>query len=944
MDGAASSGGFSGGGEIAASWVTVGADMSGLRAAEQESRAIVERIGQMTATVGMGGGGSSSSGFAPSGPTGTVLGTPSAGTGAFSMASPSFGTIGGGGFVASGSATPSFGANATFSGGGASGFGGIDIASHQQAFRAAAGEVQQLRDQLDLLMRVKSQFTAQGGAPPIEIPEQINNLRSTLREVGKFTAPPGMPFHAPTSAFFSSYENPAAGMGLAEPGEAFTAPIDPFSMAPIGAGRQGRYGRQSARMRDFYGALGEPPEPLDLAESEPGFRRVVRDRNPYARERAEMQARGIRTRLAEQMDALDEAADYEAAVGPEATAAADAAAARNRALSRRAGRAFGSGIYGIGGFIAREIGVPIASVIAGEEALNIAGAYDRASVVASQYQGSLDNGFGSIAGLFGNPNAVQAARAIAGASASEIRMGAWESLPLIGGLVRGSNAYDHAINAAITRSGERVIQGETFLAQQRLAEGVRAADLTGTSVDVVAARIAANEAPLAAEAGRTKLDIGRENPNAPLSELNRQWAQVQRAQQMLATVRANDAIELDIANREHGAMLSLNAGSAESGRLMGASFGVLAAGGAGAAEQALGLRQRAEMNTFYAQAGADLAKVHNPEDRASILNRLSGQRIELEGKQGKELSDLLKQGTEVQTQLEAESYRARLEGTRNFYQAQLAEVNEGERQKVAALTRSGASADDIAAAHGLGAAGRESLFNEAEFSSGQAVGAANSSIVSAGLRSGRRFFQAQLNDFDTSQLQAIARMDTSGPFSAANVAAAYRQYQANRGAMLVGHAQELQMEREDYATQSTVANDVMGYSPITARADAAIARARRMVETASPEARNSAIAAGRDMLRAQIHELTAQRGGETAIDMSLGEALGTLTGSGIDLTGRLSDIRKAGRHLQGGINDLPGASLTDAPPMDPEAKQLFQQMVTLLTQLVGKSGVIALFK
>jgi hypothetical protein len=158
MDGPSATG-YSGGGEIAAAWVTIGADLSALRAAEQEARAIADRIGQMNSTVGFGGSA-----------TGTVLGgaVASAGTG------PSYGTVSHG--FAGGS----------ISSGAIGGVGRIDIdtSGATQNVQKLSAEVRSLLSEIELLSNARDKFTSRGATVPSYLDEQLAISQQRLQSTG----------------------------------------------------------------------------------------------------------------------------------------------------------------------------------------------------------------------------------------------------------------------------------------------------------------------------------------------------------------------------------------------------------------------------------------------------------------------------------------------------------------------------------------------------------------------------------------------------------------------------------------------------------------------------------------------------------------------------------------------------------------------------------------
>lgn len=137
---------------------------------------------------------------------------------------------------------------------------------------------------------------------------------------------------------------------------------------------------------------------------------------------------------------------------------------------------------------------------------------------------------------------------------------------------------------------------------------------------------------------------------------------------------------------------------------------------------------------------------------------------------------------------------------------------------------------------------------------------------------------------------------------------------------------EMGMQHEGLQARAAAADYQAAYMPASASALNAVARARHEVAMASPEMRADTIRANQHELRAQEQLLFGQRGGETAINMSMYEATGNLSLLGWDLSGRDRDRREAQRLLQNGA-----ANLSNTPQVDPALVKALQDLVKKLT-------------
>lgn len=876
--------GSSGGGEIASAYVTIGADMSGLRAAEQESRQITDRIGQMTANVSFGG------------TTGMSGGTSLFGSG--------------------GSQTPAFGTGGGFGGSSGSPLSGttridIDTSAARQSIQSLASEVNSLSEQLRFLMNIKQQFTAEGHAPPVEIPQRIDSLRSTLRQAGNFTAPAGtIPFHAPESAFFGQYgEVQSMGLEAAEGGIAMNS--RPFH----------------APSRAFFGQYGET-QPMGL---EPGETFTTPPSGFWARMRARMQGTGAAT--------------------------------------------FGGGrarsplsIYGA----AYRLGIGIGSAVAIDESILLGGSIASGADIASHPDYILNDLAGPMdtLRLSGNPVVRAQAASLAEIRGSQKVIAGAESIPLLGSVVQlvdaiagGSTSLGESEKAANRNIEVARVLGETGHRNQLVAAELtggpverlrKAAQQEGQPYRQLANQLPSLQARAAGEIAQQLQELRRSSPGVGAAgaynvtastieqldpELAGQISNAKQATIALSGMSTNNQQAINLASRTYEGELNLMQVHGETASLRGQATSILMARNPDSERQALVLRQKAEYQDFATEAATRYDAEKDPRKQWAIRQQTIGSRSELESNQAKERADLERQIAENVAQASAEGGEMILRAHREFYAADLAELNEYARKRREAVK--GKSPEEATAAETDISRREAALAITNDFAWHQSQIVAGGQISAANFRASRNSYQASLANFNAGFAASLGETDLLSPHGLAQFGQAAQVHFAELRAMGVGHAQDLQLEGESYAAQTTVSNDLIADKPITAEADSAIARARRMVEAATPENRANAITAATAMLRAQSHNLTAQHGGETAIDMSYSQAVGSMYGSGIDLTGRIGDINNARKNLNNAENDLPNAKLTDS--IDPAtAKAFMDSVVSILGVIAGKTGA-ALF-
>jgi hypothetical protein len=79
------------------------------------------------------------------------------------------------------------------------------------------------------------------------------------------------------------------------------------------------------------------------------------------------------------------------------------------------------------------------------------------------------------------------------------------------------------------------------------------------------------------------------------------------------------------------------------------------------------------------------------------------------------------------------------------------------------------------------------------------------------------------------------------------------------------------------------------------------------VVSASVQERPGVIRAVQAELQSTAQLLTAQRGGQTAIDVRGNEAIGMLAATGVDLSGHMRDVQEAQRRYGAGAGDAANA-------------------------------------
>lgn len=140
------------------------------------------------------------------------------------------------------------------------------------------------------------------------------------------------------------------------------------------------------------------------------------------------------------------------------------------------------------------------------------------------------------------------------------------------------------------------------------------------------------------------------------------------------------------------------------------------------------------------------------------------------------------------------------------------------------------------------------------------------------------------------------------------------------------------------------ARDISADMPVAARAESAVTSARLEYDqlrhhTNDPRILREARSAIAAELEAQRHELIGQRGGGVAIDMSLANAV--LLPPGLDLTQHLADVQRAGTVLQRGIGAVRSGEAIPVVPNLPgnssggEQTQLMQDAKDAIKQFVS---------
>lgn len=130
---------------------------------------------------------------------------------------------------------------------------------------------------------------------------------------------------------------------------------------------------------------------------------------------------------------------------------------------------------------------------------------------------------------------------------------------------------------------------------------------------------------------------------------------------------------------------------------------------------------------------------------------------------------------------------------------------------------------------------------------------------------------------------------------------------ADEASLRASHDFEMKVAGEGYDARIAAAGYAGNLQPLSAQATLSVARARHEVAMAPPEERAKAIAAQQAELRAQATLMTAQRGGQTAIDMSLYQAGGLMSAYGVDLSGQDRDRRNTAGMLRKGADELPNS-------------------------------------
>jgi len=180
------------------------------------------------------------------------------------------------------------------------------------------------------------------------------------------------------------------------------------------------------------------------------------------------------------------------------------------------------------------------------------------------------------------------------------------------------------------------------------------------------------------------------------------------------------------------------------------------------------------------------------------------------------------------------------------------------------------------------------------------------SVVS-GLSAQHRDYEASLTQLQSHFAERSRNIRSDAPGAAREQIALYKEKRGAEGRLTAEHEFGLKVANEGYDARITAAHEQEALRPMNASATLDVAHARHEVANASPEERSKVVAANEAELKARKTLLTAQRGGETAVDMSMHEALGMMSNRGVDLTGRDRDIKAAGETYGKGISGLGGA-------------------------------------
>lgn len=509
--------------------------------------------------------------------------------------------------------------------------------------------------------------------------------------------------------------------------------------------------------------------------------------------------------------------------------------------------------------VAARLGAGVGTVLTGLQVVSGLNVAQEANDLESHPESILmqQDHFGSAYSPFNDDAARGDARELGYLHAVNKRQEFVQGLPLIGDIMKlgDTDRFDRQrrIQVLAKRS-----EAEHYLSQRAVEQGVEMFQAQGLTPQAVAAaqQIKVNEQ------GENFTRVQRLGFNSQTDTYQQAYSMWQQ-QQQIADIETRNAHLAENARR-----------AALGSTIASSSFGVLAANytvesvGHEQAGQvveslksqraAMVARQSASIEEFNGQTSTMVGGAKNDEERARIRSVRAAQLDELKANNRAELAP-------VNLQIEKATLR-----NQGF---------DSPRLNVEAYEQA-----------------QEAQWAQRRFGAGMAMG--QGSIAASSLA-------AQHDPFGATMAMLNAREQASNALPALQRGMELAQVNSARNAATVEHNFQLQVATEGYDARVSAANEQMALRPMTASADLEIAHARREIATVSdPAERSKAIAANTAELRARQKLLTAQRGGEVAVDMSMNEAMGVMSGRGVDLTGRMIDIQHARQAYEKGIGNL----------------------------------------
>jgi hypothetical protein len=645
-------------------------------------------------------------------------------------------------------------------------------------------------------------------------------------------------------------------------GEQFTEPLSeliPSSVSTAPSDLRGAARRQERRgFRSRYDTAANPgqmfsapPAPMGLAPSGTGI-----DHGEGGFAELDLLASG---------GALDpgfvqdiEGADALGTMNREQRGRLDTFAQRMRAtgqVQRGTGRA-GVGGFGVYGAVSRATGIPYAGVVGGAIALHYANSFARTwdendpSMAMNQL-----TQVGSSVNLSSNPIAVNAA--IAGAQLRQ-NQGAFDMMPF-GHLVddflsTGHFSMGYAARQMAIQGNERMVSGLAYGANAMFGINQRAAAIMGDPIGEVQARQAAELAPLISTAIATH---GLTNPALMgMAGMHRQ--ELQQAIFVQATQRAG-------VGQRIGALQLEGAGLADVSAAVGSALAGNSVQEAQFNREATARRNEAAIGFFQDETTQKLAGIVNPIDkenerrsREQLLSNLQTQsRIDLQVADAN-IVRAQREASSVPSVVDAIDVAANSPG--NPYRTQQFQLNADWQR--------------------LGSDDPRRFIVSAQMRTLRTQ--THRSVRSAFLRAEGNEYEADLNDVGDEDSPARTVIQANQRF-------------------------RMSVFNESIEARVGAASDEVSLMPMAAQARRDVARARQEVASASVQERPGVIRAVQAELQSTAQLLTAQRGGQTAIDVRGNEAIGMLAATGVDLSGHMRDVQEAQRRYGAGAGDAANA-------------------------------------